>query len=213
MGEIILVRHGQANSAAKTEADYDRLSELGRQQAEWLGNWADAHLDKVDHVLSGTLTRHRQTVAAMGLTADEDPRLNEIDYFHLSASANRTLRCAFPQPDDFADHMPRVFEAWERAEIEGTETFETFETRVGELLAEAAVPGRRLLCITSGGPIGMVLRHLLGLDLTRLAQVMLPIYNTSLHRIHVLPKGPILAGFNAVPHLDAPERAHARTFY
>ena len=213
MGELILVRHGQANSHATTEADYDRLSDLGRQQAAWLGDWIHGNLGEIDHVLSGTLRRHRQTVDAMGLDAETDPRLNEIDYFLLSASARDRLGWPLPGPDDFGDHMPRVFAAWERAEIEGTETFAAFETRVGEMLAEAAVPGRRILCVTSGGPIGMVLRHLLGLDLTRLAQVMLPIYNTSLHRVRVLPKGPILSGFNAVPHLDAPDRADARTFY
>ena len=213
MGEIILIRHGQANSHAKTEADYDRLSDLGHRQARWLGDWARENLTGIDHVVSGTLRRHRETAAGMGLTPDEDPRLNEIDYFRLSASAHDRLGWPLPGPDDFGDHMPRVFAAWERAEIEGTETFEAFETRIGELLAEAAVPGRRVLCVTSGGPIGMVLRHLLGLDLHRLAQVMLPIFNTSVHRVQVLPKGPILSGFNAIPHLDAPDRADARTFY
>ena len=38
MGEIILVRHGQANSAANDEEGYDRLSDLGHQQAKWLGD-------------------------------------------------------------------------------------------------------------------------------------------------------------------------------
>jgi broad specificity phosphatase PhoE len=32
MGEIILVRHGQANSTATDEAGYDRLSDLGRRR-------------------------------------------------------------------------------------------------------------------------------------------------------------------------------------
>ena len=37
MIEITLIRHGQANTGARSEADYDRLSDLGRQQALWLG--------------------------------------------------------------------------------------------------------------------------------------------------------------------------------
>src|SRR6056297_3369689 len=40
VAEIILVRHGQANSHATDEQSYDRLSDLGREQARWLG----AHL-------------------------------------------------------------------------------------------------------------------------------------------------------------------------
>ena len=38
MTEVILIRHGQANSGARSEADYDRLSPLGRQQAAWLAD-------------------------------------------------------------------------------------------------------------------------------------------------------------------------------
>ena len=70
MGEITLVRHGQANSSATTEEDYDRLSELGHQQAEWLGEWMQGHEKPFDHVLSGTLRRHRETVAGMGFLAE-----------------------------------------------------------------------------------------------------------------------------------------------
>lgn len=213
MGEITLVRHGQANSTAKTEEDYDLLSDLGHQQALWLGNWMDAHEKPFDHVLSGTLRRHRETVSGMGYEADEDPRLNELDYYRLTAALEAKDGTPSPGPEEFADHMPRVFAAWHSEEIMGTETYHSFETRVGEILREASVPGRRILCVTSGGVIGMMLRHLLDLDLMRMSQVMLPIYNTSIHRIHVAPQRTILSGFNATPHLDGPEREMARTFY
>jgi len=213
MGEIILVRHGQANSAAKTEEEYDRLSELGRQQAEWLGAWMRRHGYEFDHIWSGTLTRHRQTVAAMGLTADEDARLNEIDYYRLTQAMHEVLGEPIPGLDDFADHMPKVFAAWKRAEIEGQEPYEAFETRVRDLLEEASVPGRRLLAVTSGGVIGMVLRHILDLDIMKMSRVMLPIWNTSIHRLHVHRGETIMAGFNAIPHLDQPDRAEARTYY
>ncbi len=213
MGEIILVRHGQANSTAKTEVDYDRLSDLGVTQANWLGAWMRDHEYAFDHVLSGTLTRHRQTVAAMGWEADEDARLNEIDYYTLSDQMHTVKGEPLPTPDTFADHMPKVFEAWRKAEIEGQETYANFETRVAALLEEASVPGRRLLCVTSGGVIGMVLRHILDLDLVRLGHVMLPIWNTSVHRLAVRDGAAFLAGFNAIPHLDRPERADARTHY
>lgn len=213
MGEIILVRHGQANSAATTEEDYDRLSDLGHSQAAWLGDWMRAHSYEFDHIWSGTLTRHRQTVAAMGMEADEDARLNEIDYYTLTQAMQDVLGEPAPGPDDFADHMPKVFAAWKRAEIEGQEPYEAFESRVRDLLEEASVPGRRLLAVTSGGVIGMVLRHILNLDLIKMSHVMLPIWNTSIHRLHVRPGETIMAGFNAIPHLDHPDRAEARTYY
>lgn len=213
MGEILLVRHGQANSGATTEDDYDRLSELGHQQARWLGDWMRAHEGAFDHVLSGTLRRHHETVAGMGYAAEEDARLNELDYYTLTQRLSEVKGTPAPGPDDFADHMPKVFAAWHAAEIEGQEPYARFEARVGEILEEAATPGRRILCVTSGGVIGMVLRHLLGLDLLKLSEVILPIHNTSLHRVRVLPQRTILSGFNATPHLDPADRAHARTHY
>ncbi|SMX23322.1 histidine phosphatase family protein [Boseongicola aestuarii] len=213
MGEIVLVRHGQANSAATTEDDYDRLSALGVRQSEWLGEWMRDHSYAFDHVLSGTLVRHRQTVGAMGWTADEDARLNEIDYFRLTDQMHTVLGEPMPTPETFSDHMPKVFAAWKQAEIEGQETYENFEARVADLLEEASVPGRRLLCVTSGGVIGMVLRHILDLDIVRMSHVMLPIWNTSIHRLTVRDGAAFLAGFNAIPHLDRPERIDARTHF
>jgi hypothetical protein len=40
-----------------------------------------------------------------------------------------------------------------------------------------------------------------------------PIRNASIHRVAVLSQGTILAGFNATPHLDGPDRRYARTEY
>lgn len=213
MGDILLVRHGQANSQAKTEEDYDRLSELGTTQADWLGHWMRDHSYSFDHIVSGTLNRHVQTADAMGFTTDEDDRLNEIDYYRLSQSLHERFDEPFPTPDSFADHMPKVLAAWSRAEIEGQESYQSFESRVRELLQDAARPGRRVLAITSGGVIGMILRHILDLDMMTMSRVMLPIWNTSVHRLHVHDSHTILAGYNAIPHLDRPEREYARTYY
>jgi broad specificity phosphatase PhoE len=84
MGEIILVRHGQANSTATDESSYDRLSDLGRRQGAWLGEWLAAQGEGFDLVLSGSLNRHLGTAEAMGHRPEIDPRLNEMDYFNLS---------------------------------------------------------------------------------------------------------------------------------
>ncbi|MEO1798692.1 MAG: phosphoglycerate mutase family protein, partial [Pseudomonadota bacterium] len=85
MGEIILVRHGQANSTATDEESYDRLSDLGHQQAQLLGEHLRGLGETFDLVLSGTLRRHQETASAMGFEPDRlDPRLNELDYFNLS---------------------------------------------------------------------------------------------------------------------------------
>ena len=214
MGEIILVRHGQANSAAKDEDNYDKLSDLGHQQARWLGDYLREREGPFDKVISGSLRRHRETAAGIGY-ADPviDPRLNEMDYFTLGRALQDVHGVPIPGPDEFAAHVPQVMQAWHRAEIMGVETFASFETRVTGVLAEAAQPGVRVLCVTSGGVIGMIIRHLLNLDPMRMAHILLPIMNSSVHRVQVIPQGPILASFNAVPHLDMPDRVHAVTHY
>lgn len=214
MGEILLVRHGQANSGATDEESYDRLSELGHQQAQWLGDYLRDREGPFDKVISGSLRRHRETAAGIGyLDPVIDPRLNEMDYFNLGQALEDVHGIPFPGPDEFAAHVPQVMEAWHRAEIKGVETFASFEERVSSVLQEAAQPGIRVLCVTSGGVIGMIMRHLLNLDPRRMAHVLLPIMNTSVHRVRVIPQGTILAGFNAIPHLDDPKRAHARTHF
>lgn len=214
MGTLTLVRHGQANSAAKTEEEYDKLSALGHQQAAWLGEWMQQRGEDFDLVLSGSLRRHIETAEGMGHAAPRiDPRLNELDYFNLGKALEDNHGIPMPDGSGFAQHMPQVMEAWHRAEIMGNESFADFERRVVSVLQEAAQPGRNILCITSGGVISMMVRHLLDLDPRRMAHIALPIYNTSLHHVHVSPVGPILAGFNSVPHLDDKSRRAARTHF
>ena len=66
MAELILVRHGQANSHATDEASYDKLSDLGHTQARWLGEHMRATNPHFDHVITGTLRRQKETAVGMG---------------------------------------------------------------------------------------------------------------------------------------------------
>ncbi len=143
----------------------------------------------------------------------EDARLNELDDLALARDIEITHGVPLPaSQQDFARHIPQTLKAWHAQEINGTEAFDAFEGRIGTVLQEAAVPGRRVLCVTSGGVIAMALRIALGLDTDRLAQVLLPIYNSSVHRFRVVEDGTFLTSFNAVPHLDAPDRLDARSW-
>lgn len=214
MGEIVMVRHGQAMSGAESEEDYDRLSKRGRRQAEWLGHWLGAHEKPFDRIVSGSMRRHRETAEALALgPADPDPRLNELDYFTLAREIEIARGIGLPKsPEDFADHVVQTFAAWHDAEIAGAETFGAFEARVGAALHEMSRVGERVLVVTSGGVIAMTMRLVLGLGPDHMAQVVLPIYNSSLHRFRVLGTGTFLSAFNAIPHLDAPGRAGDRSF-
>ncbi len=58
MATLYLVRHGQASFAAE---NYDRLSELGRRQSVWLGEYFAERGIVFARAVCGTLERQRQT--------------------------------------------------------------------------------------------------------------------------------------------------------
>ncbi|THH36777.1 histidine phosphatase family protein [Aliishimia ponticola] len=215
MSHITLIRHGQANSHAQTEDDYDRLSPLGQQQAAWLGTYLrDTHSHHT-RLYSGTLRRHQQTAAAMdmGMDCHEDPRLNEIEYFTMSQALEAEHGISAPrEPADFVHHFPKVLGAWQDGIIEGApETFSDFETRIRDVMAEIGSGDGPALVVTSGAVIAMSMRLHLGLDIPAMCNVSLSIMNASMHRLHPIGGmwSPVM--FNAVPHLEHPERHHAQT--
>jgi len=215
MSHITLIRHGQANSHAKDEASYDRLSHLGHQQAAWLGEHMRATHQRHMRLYTGTLRRHRETAAAMatGLEPVEDARLNELEYFTLAAALRDEHGVPIPSEQaHFTKHLPRVFSAWQDGILKGApESFQSFERRVQDALSEIASGNGPALVVTSGGLISMAMRQHLGLTIEAMANVALAIMNTSIHRLHPIGGtwSPVM--FNAVPHLESPDRHHAQT--
>lgn len=218
MVEITLVRHGQAQSGATDEASYDRLSELGETQAAWLGEHLAGLGQRFDRVICGTLLRQRQTAervgGALGMQPEIDARLNEIDYFGLVKSVEETHALPIPTDrDSFLTHMVQVMNAWAAGEIASPrESFEDFAARVRGVIADAEKTGGRVMLVTSGGVIGMAMRLFLRLDTDAYAHVLLQIHNTSVHRYVKAGQTLALDTFNAVPHLERPDRLDARTY-
>lgn len=217
MAEITLVRHGQASYGTD---DYDRLSELGHEQSRWLGGYMAAHGLKFDAVVRGALRRHRETAEGILAAAPDlpyphvDPRFNELDFDRIAEQFIRETGSTAPHNrDGFLSTFPQMFTAWgEGMQIPGAESFDHFEERVYAGLDAVTKPGRSALIVTSGGVIGIVLRRVLGLSLPATADLLLNITNASVHRL-TLERGKLrLALFNAAPHLDPEDRAHARTY-
>jgi broad specificity phosphatase PhoE len=106
-----------------------------------------------------------------------------------------------------------VIDHWTNDRLEGVpETYAQFSTRVCGLIDETCQHGGRILIVTSGGVIGMAMRHALGLENGGMAKLMLQVMNSSLHRLEYVQESLMVGAFNATPHLDHPERAYARTF-
>jgi broad specificity phosphatase PhoE len=215
MSHITLIRHGQANSTATDEASYDKLSPLGHQQSAWLGAYLRQRQHQHSRLYTGTLTRHVETAAAMdiGMTTVQDARLNELEYLTLAKAMEQEHGVPFPTDQAaFIQHLPQLFAAWQNDEIKGApESFSDFDRRISEVLTEIAEGDGPALVVTSGGLISCVMRQVLRLDISAMAQLALAIYNTSQHRL--FPIGGQLSPtmFNAIPHLEDPSRHHAQT--
>lgn len=220
MAEILLVRHGQANSSAKTEAEYDKLSDLGHQQARWLGERLAKTNGHFERIVTGTLRRHRETadgiIEGIGNSAPrhEDARWNELEYYTMAEAYEAQHGVPFPQnQSDYVAHAPQMMQVWHDDGLTDIpERFSEFDARITAALADAAQGGGRILVVTSGGVIAGLTRRFLDLGIPSMVKVLLHTANSSLHRVEMLQGTPYLNGYNDLSHLDAPDRAHARTY-
>ena len=82
MAELLVVRHGQASFG---QDNYDVLSDLGHAQAAAVGRVL-RELDWVpDRLVTGTLTRQKDTLTSMGFASapEEHAGFNEYDFHDL----------------------------------------------------------------------------------------------------------------------------------
>ena len=215
MSTITLIRHGQANSTATDEVSYDRLSDLGHTQAQWLGQHLRDTGAHHTRLFTGTLRRHIETAdgMAMDLTPTRDARLNELEYFTLAGLLSEQHGIAFPTEEhEFLAHFPTVLQHWKEGKIEGApESYMAFQTRIRDAMTEIASENGPALVVTSGGLIAHLIAQQMELGMAATARTAVAIFHTSLHQFHPIGGhlSPIL--FNATPHLDTPERGLSKT--
>src|SRR5262245_16931854 len=120
MSSLTLVRHAQASFFAD---DYDALSDLGRTQAQRLGDyWARQRL-RVDEVYAGPRQRQQQTaqeVAATfrrhGLRFPEPVVLSELDEYDLAGILQRLAPALALQDAAFGNLLARQRQGESQAE-------------------------------------------------------------------------------------------------
>ncbi|MGE0798096.1 MAG: histidine phosphatase family protein [Lautropia sp.] len=235
MAELYLVRHAQA--AFGTD-DYDRLTPLGHQQARWLGQYFAERDLSFDHVLTGTLRRHRETVAGLidggarlapvltdaGLDEYDSERLVTA---HLAASGGFQTRSEPPPEVDPGDAAYRkrhfqllrnALESWTRGEIDAAahrpyDSFQQQAYRAFELAWRAEhSDARRVLIVSSGGPISSIVARHLQIPPAGFVALNLQLRNSGFCEIRFGSRSARLISFNCVPHLDTLERRGAITF-
>ncbi|MFT7404591.1 histidine phosphatase family protein [Zhongshania sp.] len=227
MAEVVVVRHGQA--AFGTD-DYDRLTDLGWQQARLLGeHFAEAE-QYFDAVYTGTLRRHRETLTGIREGASEAriaapdaielPGLNEYDsdillerYIALSGDMLDGEAIDLSNSRTFYRLLRSALLAWSRNELsEVTESWGDFEQRVRDSLATLSAAKGRVLVVTSGGPVSAMLREVLRLDVDTMVNTNLQAKNTGVTRYFSRGINFNLNMFNALPHLESAAHRHLITY-
>lgn len=220
MGDLLLIRHGQASFGA---ADYDQLSPVGEQQSLRLGMWFAAHEPPPAHVVRGALRRHAQTTefclrgAGLDTPVEVISALDELDHVDLLARHRPDLDSheAFTAELRTSDDPQRAFQQLFVAAVdrwtagahdhEYVRTWPAFRRGVLDALAALAARARDAdgdtWVVTSGGPIAVIAAQLFGTPPQRTFALSWPLANTGLSRVRVNGAGPQMVTYNAWPHL------------
>ncbi|MFE8072422.1 histidine phosphatase family protein [Marinobacteraceae bacterium S3BR75-40.1] len=220
MATLHLIRHGQASFG---RSNYDQLSERGWQQSRTLGQWL-RHTVQPGRVFSGTLQRHQETASGLREGFGDDlpevlteERLNEFDHevvIHryrpewedksvMARELGKTADPAKAFQKAFADAIRRWVSGDYDADYD--EPWHAFRKRVLaglDSVIEQAAGSKHVLVVTSGGPITIIMQHLLNLGDREALKLNEVLANASVTR--VLFSGPrrSLAVFNSYEHLE-----------
>lgn len=223
MAELYLIRHGQASLGAD---NYDCLSAAGGQQSVWLGEHFARDGVQFDHIMTGTLQRHAQTLDAIrhalpGLPAQCEIHhgLDEYDFDALFAALpdeHRHLADAVKRGShEFFKALRQVLHLWTEGALDerAPETWSAFQQRVANARAAIQQSGaQRVLVVTSGGVIGAFVQQILQAPAATAIALNLQIRNSSVTHCYFNREALQLSTFNGLAHLDDPQRHAFRTY-
>lgn len=204
MAELLVIRHGQASFGAD---NYDCLTDLGRRQAAAIGAHLGATGWDPDRIITGTLERQKDTLAAMGFPdrPEEHAGFNEYD-FHDLLHARFGGQAPDPVMQDRKTHFRTLRDTvleWQGGGITAArESWAQFTHRVAQARDFATRGGRRVLVVSSGGVIGQLVASALSAPAPTMIELNLQVKNSSLHRFVFSPGRLMLSEFNATPHFD-----------
>ena len=216
MGNLYLVRHGQASFGA---ADYDNLSELGARQSVRLGAYFKQKNLQFDAVLTGTLKRHAQTWAGiregsgMNMQALPWAGLNEYDSEAVISTVHPHPLEKPDTPELYKHHFGLLRDGltqWMNGVVSphGMPSYTEFVHGVTSALDHVRKNHTgNVLIVSSGGPISTAVGHILGTAPETTIALNMRIRNSAITEFAFTPKRHMLLTFNTLPHLDSAEHA------
>ncbi|WP_375174331.1 histidine phosphatase family protein [Pseudooceanicola sp.] len=211
MPTLYLIRHGQASFGA---ANYDKLSEIGHEQSEALGQWFAQEGIIPDVVAHGTLTRQKETLAGilkgmkLELEAELQAGLDEYDFSNLL----KAKYAAGGEPEGMlSDHkshfrtLRTTVAEWQRDEIpDPPEMWAEFTGRVDTACKALMRDGvETVFAVSSGGAISQAVSALLETPGIHQTKMQLQMKNTAITRFVFTPRNTYFHGFNETPHITA----------
>lgn len=215
MAELLVIRHAQASFGSD---NYDQLSDLGHRQSELAGEALRASGWVPDRFVTGTLVRQQETLASMGYSEvpEQHSGLNEYD-FHDLLSVRFHGKVPDPVRHDRKTHFRTLRETileWQAGGLTGAkESWKEFSDRVENARKfSTETDARRVLVISSGGPIGALVKASLDAPDAQMMALNLQVKNTSWTRFFFNATTFLLHEFNNTPHFSTPDRAKLLTF-
>lgn len=221
LAELHLIRHGQASFEA---ADYDCLSAVGVQQSRWLGAHLAEQGRQFDRLYTGSLQRHHQTAHALleglgcSVPIEEHSGLNEYDFRALLqiAKTQGAVLPDMPRGDRkaFFQALRQVLILWSQDRLPSApETWSAFQRRVADARAHIQASGARsVLAVSSGGAMAVMAQQVLSTPDATAIDLNLQLVNSGVCRYFFNAQVCRLAGFNAAPHLERPDRQAFLTY-
>jgi len=198
--EIILIRHGETewNSQQRMQGHSNSdLSSVGQAQIQALGQWMK--IVPFDHIYSSDSLRAKQTAEAItqfsGHELKIDLRLREKNLGVFEGLTSEEARVRHPE-------VFRLFKtAGSKYVIDEGESTQHLQDRALEIVEEILNkhPEKRVLLVTHGGFIRVVMKHSLGLSLETPTRFL--IRNTGVFRLVWEDKW-IVSQMGGVTHLE-----------
>lgn len=209
--EVYLIRHGDALPAADEVADgsYDdqSLSELGRRQAQALGERMRSV--PLAAIYSSPIGRARQTAQSIADAVEQDVRvvdgLREVALGPIGRELSQDLtqeQLAALLRDRLREIAVVAVTSGTWASIPGSEPSETLRARITSAINGLASrhPGQRIAVVSHAGSINAYLATLLGLQ----RDYFFPAANTSISIVRIRGDQRMLLSLNDVAHLREP---------
>ena len=231
MSVIYLIRHGQASFGTD---NYDQLSPAGREQSAILGSYFAALGEPIHSIYTGSLQRQRETaqLVAAALAPNAPPLTVEpaFDEYESESILHAFAASLTPAQRDeagwpglhtdrrrFQFFLERAARAWVEARIvaDGMLPWRDFHGRIIaaiEQIMRTEGRGKTLLVSTSGGVIGTIVAHVLGLANHIGIELNWAVHNASITRLIYNADKVSLSMFNGLPHLDQDGRRQLITY-